>query len=151
MNTTEQQNEDRLDALLNGWRQPKVAPDFTASLLKNLPVQERPETSKVLAFPAIIGPGGVMGAAAVPDDRLDHREPLIGRVVCPAAETPHARETTPDLCHPRCSRHTQHVCKMCMAPGPTGVWVDWIHWFVVLLGCIWLGWIGRGLDRVDLV
>ena len=64
MNTTEQQNEDRLDALLNGWHQPKVAPDFTASLLKNLPVQERPETSKVLAFPAIIGPGGVMGAAA---------------------------------------------------------------------------------------
>ena len=64
MNTTGQQNEDRLDALLNGWRQPNVAPDFTASLLPSLPVQERPETSKVLAFPAIFGPGGVMGAAA---------------------------------------------------------------------------------------
>ena len=64
MNTTEQRNEDHLDALLEGWRQPRVAPNFTASLLQRLPVQERPETSKVLAFPAITWPGSIMGAAA---------------------------------------------------------------------------------------
>ena len=64
MNTTEQRNADQLDALLEGWRQPKIAPDFTASLIQRLPVQERPEMSKVLAFPSIMGPSGVMGAAA---------------------------------------------------------------------------------------
>ena len=64
MNTTEQRTEDQLDALLEGWRQPRVAPNFTASLLQRLPVQERPEASKVLAFPAITGPGSIMGAAA---------------------------------------------------------------------------------------
>ena len=64
MNTTEQRNEDQLDALLEGWRQPRVAPNFEATLLQRLPVQERPEASKVLSFPAILGPGSVMGAAA---------------------------------------------------------------------------------------
>ena len=64
MSTIEQRNEEQLDGLLQGWRQPKVAPDFTASLLQRLPVQERPETSKVIAFSDIMGPGSVMGAAA---------------------------------------------------------------------------------------
>lgn len=64
MSTIEQRSEEQLDVLLQGWRQPKVAPDFTASLLQRLPVQERPENSKLVAFPAIMGPGSVMGAAA---------------------------------------------------------------------------------------
>ncbi len=65
MSTIEQRSDEQLDVLLQGWRQPKVAPDFTASLLQRLPVQERPENSKLVAFPAIMGPGSVMGAAAV--------------------------------------------------------------------------------------
>ena len=61
---------DQLDALLENWRQPEVRPDFTASLLEELPAQEGDDvrevasSPKITVFPGFSGSGAVMGAAA---------------------------------------------------------------------------------------
>ncbi len=63
---------DSLDALLDGWCEPVVRPDFTRSVVMNLPEQEVvPETgagsdssSKILVLPNFFGPSTLMGAAA---------------------------------------------------------------------------------------
>ncbi len=58
------QQEARIDALLDGWRNPQLREDFTQTLIRHLPEQEHDETSsKVVPF-AAFGPGAIMGAAA---------------------------------------------------------------------------------------
>ena len=62
---TEQIRDKSLDALLEKWAPPVVRGDFTSTLLADLPPQEAQETSpKLISFPAVFGPGAVMGAAA---------------------------------------------------------------------------------------
>lgn len=64
MNTTDHNTDERLDALLEGWREAEVNPYFTGSLLRSLPAQDRPDQAKIVSFPSMFGPGSVMGAAA---------------------------------------------------------------------------------------
>ena len=56
--------DDKLDALLDGWREPVVHGEFTQKLLANLPQQEAVESPKIAFFPRFFGPSSVMGAAA---------------------------------------------------------------------------------------